>query len=367
MIESEEIFNDLFSPLNIEDKLILKNRFVMAPMTRNFTRDGIPNEKLIQYYTMRAKNDVSLIIIGPIAVDDIATITSKSMFDLSTKEKVEGWKKVVDTIHHNGAKVFAQIWHVGNERDASQSPNPTIRNVVPSIADISNYASHSEIKRVIRAFANTSKIVKDIGCDGVEIHGAHGYLIDQFLWEKTNLRKDEYGGGIINRTRLASEIIQAIRNEVGENFPISFRISQWKIQDFNAKIAKSPEELYIILNELKIAGVDIFHCSTRYFWKSEFEGFEKSFSGWVKSLSERVTIAVGSIGLDNDFTNNLLNGEDSKVSSLERLFSKFKDNEFDLTAYGRLFIANPDLVQKFKERHLNLLQPFNAKMLKELN
>lgn len=137
--------------------------------------------------------------------------------------------------------------------------------------------------------------------DGVELHGAHGYLLDQFLWAGTNRRTDAYGGDPVARTKFAAEIVAAVRETVSPDFPVIFRYSQWKQEAYDARLAQTPEELDAILTPLAAAGVDAFHASTRRYWLPEFEGSDLNLAGWTKKLTGRPTITVGSVGLDGDF------------------------------------------------------------------
>src|SRR5690606_31751349 len=137
---------------------------------------------------------------------------------------------------------------------------------------------------VVAAFAQAAADARALGFDAVEVHGAHGYLIDQFFWEGTNRRDDAYGGSIANRTRFAAEIIAAIRARVGADLPIILRFSQWKLQDYHARLVNSPTELEQFLTPLAEAGVDLFHCSTRRFWEPEFAGSDLTLAGWTRKL-----------------------------------------------------------------------------------
>lgn len=359
-------FQEFFLPLKISPKLTLKNRFVMAPMTRNLTPDAIPDEKLIEYFASRARGGVGLIITEPIAIAHPSANKDGFSPDFATEGKIKGWKSVVRAVHVENTQIFAQIWHMGWDRDAMKAPNPKVRSVSPSKEGEYNYATSEEIQEIIDAFGETAKIAKDIGFDGVEIHGAHGYLIDEFLWDKTNYRTDDFGGNIENRVRFAKKIVESVRKFVGKDFPISFRISQWKVQDFSAKLAKNPEELKQIVTPLSNAGVDIFHCSTRRFWENEFEGSTLNLAGWVKKLTGKTTITVGSVGLTSVFTESLLSGKGAEITSLSELEKRFRNNEFDLVALGRSLIANADWVNKIHDNNLRDLQPFEAEMLKYL-
>ena len=225
----------------------------------------------------------------------------------------------------------------------------------------------TDIDEVVQAFAKAALDAKRIGFDGVEIHGAHGYLIDQFLYSGTNKRKDSYGGSIENRCRFAKEIIVAIRKAVGKDFPILFRLSQWKINEYSARIAENPEDLKIIIDILAGSGVDIFHCSSRRYWLGEFENSDLNLAAWVKKISGKPTIAVGSVGLEKDF----LTTRDSELGvslseSLTKLEKPIKEGQYDLVAVGRGLIANPDWTEIVKSGDLSKLKGFSKKMLNEL-
>jgi 2,4-dienoyl-CoA reductase-like NADH-dependent reductase (Old Yellow Enzyme family) len=132
----------------------------------------------------------------------------------------------------------------------------------------------------------------------VELHGAHGYLIDQFFWDGTNQRTDRYGGAtLVQRSQFAAEILRAVRAAVGADYPVIIRLSQWKSQDFTVQLAKTPQEMEAWLRPLADAGADLFHCSQRRFWEPEFEGCDLNFAGWAKKLIGKPTITVGSVGL----------------------------------------------------------------------
>jgi 2,4-dienoyl-CoA reductase-like NADH-dependent reductase (Old Yellow Enzyme family) len=139
-------------------------------------------------------------------------------------------QQVVDAVHEAGGAIFPQLWHVGAVRKQGTKPN-------------GKAMSKEDIDDVIQAFADGAQDAKVLGFDGVEIHGAHGYLLDQFLWEGTNQRDDEYGGSLENRLRFVVEIVKAVRGRMGPDFPVMLRFSQWKQQDYEAKLVNSPEEL----------------------------------------------------------------------------------------------------------------------------
>ena len=229
--------------------------------------------------------------------------------------------------------------------------------------------SHRDIEDVIRAFAEAGRNARLLGFDGLEIHGAHGYLIDQFFWAGTNLRDDEYGGSLENRTRFAADIVRAVRSEVGEDFAIVLRFSQWKQQDYSARLAQSPEELERFLTPLVDAGVDIFHCSTRRFWVPEFEDSPLNLAGWTRKLTGKPTMSVGSVGLDDDFIGDagMGMGGDANIRGIEDLLARMAADEFDLIAIGRALLQDPLWLKKVGEGRLDELRPFTKAALATLS
>ena len=224
-----------------------------------------------------------------------------------------------------------------------------------------------DIKDVINAFAQAAKDAQRIGMDGVEIHGAHGYLVDQFFWEGSNQRTDEYGGSLANRSRFAIELIQATRAAVGPDFPIIFRFSQWKQQDYSARLVQTPEALGEFLKPLSDAGVDIFHCSTRRFWEPEFEGSDLNLAGWTRQLTGKPTITVGSVGLDGEFLQFMVNTDKvAQPASLEKLLERLNNDEFDLVAVGRALLVDPDWAVKVREGREGDILPFSREALMSL-
>jgi 2,4-dienoyl-CoA reductase-like NADH-dependent reductase (Old Yellow Enzyme family) len=204
-----------------------------------------------------------------------------------------------------------------------------------------------------------------MGFDGVELHGAHGYLIDQFLWERTNRRTDAYGGTPARRARFAAEVIAEIRRRTRPDFPIAIRISQWKMSDYAARMVTTPKELEAMLGPIVDAGVDLIHCSQRRFWEPEFEGADLNLAGWVRKLSGRPTMTVGSVSLDNELLSSMA-GENARVTGVGRLVRMFERGDFDLVAVGRALIANPDWVRKVQTGDWQSLQPYTQGSLASL-
>jgi len=361
----------LFHPFESE-KLSLKNRIVMAPMTRSFSPGNVPNDLNVEYYRKRAAGGVGLIVTEGTCVGHKAANGYPNVPYIATDEQLAGWKKVVAAVHAEGGKIAPQLWHVGSMRKPGVEPDPDVPGYGPSGLSMPgkkrcHEMTEEDIQDVIKAFADSARLSKEAGFDAVEVHGAHGYLLDQFFWEGLNERTDDWGGSLVKRTRFAAEIIRAIRTEVGEDYPIILRWSQWKQQDYSARLCDTPEELAEFLQPLVDAGVDIFHCSTRRFWEPEFEGSELNLAGWVKKLTGKPTITVGSVGLDAAFTEEGHQGFlEAKPASLENLTSRMEQDEFDLVAVGRALIANPDWANKVKAEAHGDLAAYTKDMLMKL-
>ena len=360
----------LFTPFSSRN-LTLPNRVVMAPMTRSFSPGGVPGADVAAYYRRRAENGVGLIVTEGTLINHPAATNDPRVPRFHGEDALAGWAAVVAQVHAAGGKIMPQLWHIGAVRKTDDLPNPGMPPISPSGLfkpgkKVGEPMGESEIADVIAAFAQAAADARRLGFDGIELHGAHGYLIDQFFWEGTNQRSDKYGGDIVRRTRFAVEIVEACRRAVGDDFPIMLRISQWKQQDYSARLARTPEELSQFLAPLVAAGVDIFHCSTRRFWEPEFEGSSLNLAGWVKRLSNRPTITVGSVGLDNDMF-SAFRGEGSGVASIDRLIDMLKRDEFDLVAVGRALLVDPAWAAKVREGRMDQLLPFTSEALKTLS
>jgi 2,4-dienoyl-CoA reductase-like NADH-dependent reductase (Old Yellow Enzyme family) len=345
--------------------LHLRNRFVMSPMTRNFSPGGVPGDDVAAYYTRRAMAKVGLIITEGVAVDHPASVGHGTMGEHSIPvmhgaAALAGWRKVVNSVHAAGGAIAAQLWHMGPIRLNGTPPNPEARSMRPSgvwgpldkamlppayleqVREATAPMSDGEIADVIAGFARSAVNARDAGFDAVDLHGAHGYLIDAFFWSATNQRSDKWGR---DRTLFATELVKAIRAAVGPDFPILFRLSQWKLQDYEARLADTPDELAAIVGALADAGVDIFDVSTRIFSTPAFEGSDTGQAGWVRKLSGKPVMTVGGIGFDQELARSFAEPTQS-INNLDEVMRRFERDEFDLVAVGRALLMDPAWVLK---------------------
>lgn len=362
----------LFEPFEY-GSLRLKNRIAMSPMTRWKSPDQVPGADVAAYYRRRAENEVGLIITEGTTVDHPVSSYSVRVPAFHGKA-LEGWRRVLDAVHEAGSCIMPQLWHVGIMRDprTDDYPNRDLPSASPSGVfkpggkRVFEPLPRSEIVAVYDSFVRAAVSARELGFDAIEIHGAHGYLIDQFLWSALNLRDDEYGGDAIQRTQFAVELVQRIRAAVGPDFPIVLRISQWKQQDYSARLAHTPEELKAIFQPIADAGVDIFHISQRRYWDEEFPGSAMNGAGWIKQLTGKPTITVGSVGLAGPMSVTDLGGTTDVSTDLSPLARRVASGEFDIVAVGRALLTDPAWARKVKEGRLDELLPFNKEALSKL-
>ncbi|MFE6198185.1 NADH:flavin oxidoreductase [Streptomyces sp. NPDC057838] len=352
--------------------LTVPNRIVMAPMTRMFSPGGVPGEDVVSYYARRAAAGVGLIVTEGTYVGHESAGQSDRVPRFHGEEQLAGWAKVAEAVHAAGGTIVPQLWHIGMVRKQGEPPVADAPAVGPSGLRIGEdeptgkAMTQADIDAVIGAFAEAAAAAERIGFDGVELHGAHGYLLDQFLWEGTNRRTDAYGGDRVARTRFAAEIVAAVRESVSPGFPVIFRYSQWKQDVYGARLAETPEELESILTPLAAAGVDAFHASTRRYWLPEFDDSDLNLAGWTKKLTGKPAITVGSVGLNGDFV-KAFQGQGAELGDLDNLLDRFERDEFDLVAVGRALLQDPRWAEKVLAGRLDELAPYDAASLKTLS
>jgi 2,4-dienoyl-CoA reductase-like NADH-dependent reductase (Old Yellow Enzyme family) len=361
----------LFEPLTIRGAT-LRNRIVMSPMTRSFSPRGVPGENVADYYRRRAAGETGLIITEGVGIDHASALGEAGLGEadipiMHGADALAGWRRVVDAVHAEGGMIFPQLWHMGVMKEQGTGPHPDAPPMRPSglwgpsdrltsvdpdymqrVLAPTQPMSESEIADVIAAYGRCAANARAAGFDGVAIHAAHGYLIDTFLWHETNVRNDRWGGDLRRRTQFAVEVVREIRVAVGEEMPIVFRFSQWKQQDFKAKIAQTPQELEQILGPIADAGVDVFDGSIRYFARAEFEGSPLNLAGWAKKVTGRLSMTVGGVGLSKGMFDSKKDGRAEASDNIRLLMERFNRGDFDLVGVGRSLLGDPHWARKLR-------------------
>lgn len=348
----------LLAPLTLRG-VMLKTRIVMAPMTREHSSGGVPGADVAAYYRRRAEGNVALIITEGVALDDPAAVDMPGVPAMYGAVALAGWKAVVDGVHAAGGLIFPQLWHQGALRDAAGSPHPNVAPRRPSgvlgplgkvslddaklarLAPDTAALTESEIGDIIASYARAAKAAADLGFDGIAIHGGHGYLPDNFLWHGTNLRQDRWGGSPERRAEFPAALVRAISESIGQDLPILFRFSQFKMQDYNARLAETPDELGRLLAPIADAGVDIFDGSQRLFDTPAFPDSPLNLGAWAKKLTGKLGMTGGGVGLDKGKRDHHIDSGSGSADNLGRLAARFQRGEFDLVGVGRSLLNDP--------------------------
>lgn len=378
----------LFTPITI-GSMTLANRFVMAPMGRSSAPDGVLSPAYAPYYRRRAEGGTAL-IIGEATAIDHPTAQHMTTSSIIHGAGAEAWRKVASEVHAAGGRFMPQLWHAALMRSPWPADDPRLEMAnrdhksmspsglyMPGLIDpeltppepvqVEEPMTLEEIDQCIDAYGRAAATAMAIGSDGINIHGAHGYLIDEFLWPRLNRRTDGYGGTLAGRVRFAVEVVRACRAATAPDFPIFFRMSQWKQQDYRARLAETPDDLGQIVGPLAEAGVDLFDCSTRRFWEPAFAGSDLSLAGWVRKLSGKPTMMVGSLGIAREVLEKDAMAALRRVAAgggaeaaervpeigpelhmLDDAVRRLEAGECDLLGVGRMLITNPDLANRVR-------------------
>ncbi|WP_438970985.1 alkene reductase [Methylophaga sp.] len=347
MNESSKQSFDLISPLQI-GALTLKNRFIMAPLTRNRAGEGlVPTDMMVEYYRQRAS--AGLIITEATLVTEEG-IGYPNIPGIYSQEQIEGWKKVTEAVHESGGKIFMQIWHCGRVGHSSMIPNsqlPLAPSAIKPAGDVMTYEgmkpyetpkemSTNDITKVIEQFRQGAYNALSAGFDGIEVHGANGYLLDQFLRDGSNKRTDAYGGSLENRARLLLQVIDEVCKIWGPD-RVGVRLSP--LQPFNDISDSHPAETFsYVVKQLNKYGLAYLH------------------------ITEMGTDSPGAAGPEFDISSLRPLWGGTYISnfnySLETANKAIQNGEVDAIAFGKLFIANPDLPVRFiKQAPLNEPEP----------
>jgi N-ethylmaleimide reductase len=328
----------LFDPIRIGE-LNLSNRIVMAPLTRNRAAPGqVPSELAVEYYRQRASAGLIITEASQVSPEGQGYIDTPGIY---SAEQIKGWRRVVDAVHAEGGRIVVQLWHVGRISHVSLQPNgqvpvsSTARRAETKTFTRDGFVPVSspralrtdEIPAVVASYRDAARSAMDAGFDGVEVHGANGYLIEQFLRDSINDRSDEYGGPIANRARLLLEVMQAVAGAIGGG-RTGLRLSPVTPAN-DAAPDSDPQALFehvvAQLAPLRLAFVEVVEGQTagaRDFAPFDYAALRRRFAGaWI------------------------VNNGYQRQMALEAVAS----GAADLVSFGRPFIGNPDLVRRLRE------------------
>jgi 2,4-dienoyl-CoA reductase-like NADH-dependent reductase (Old Yellow Enzyme family) len=348
---------NLFSNQKIGNKN-LKNRLAVSPMTRvSANYDGTAGILMKDYYQSFAQGGFGLIISEGIYTDKLYSQGYKYQPGLTDDAQVKSWKSITDEVHKSDSVIIAQLMHAGalaqynkySEHSAAPSAVKPLGKQMTFFYGEGEYSipkamNKADIDNAIAGFVSAAKLAKRAGFDGVEIHGANGYLLDQFITVYTNERTDEYGGELANRLRIYKEIITSVRKAVGQDFIIGIRFSQSKVNDFDYKWPGKDVDAQYTFQSASKCGVDYIHTTEHRAKEPAFEG-GLSLTQLAKKHAAITVIANGGINNENDA--NLL----------------IDSNQTDLIALGKTALANqnwPDIVkskQRLNEFSFDMFNP----------
>ena len=338
----------LLEPVKI-GTMPLRNRIVMPPMeTIHNNADGSVSQDTIDYYAERAKGGVGLIIVQNTCVDSIASRSAIGQLRADSDHMIAGLSKLAEAIKVNGAVAVLQLGHGG--RETNPECNPGVQNVAPSpipsdaVGVMPKELTIEEIEAIQNAWANAARRAKDAGFDGVEIHGAHGYLICQFISPKTNLRKDKYGGPLANRAKFVLEVIEKVRAMVGDDLIVGFRMSGDEYVSGGLTLDEAAKYAKMVADTGKI---DYIHVSA-----ATYESFPHMVApiyyerGHLVHLAEGVKKLVKNVPIITVGSHNIQTGEKA-----------LQEGKADLVAIGRGLIAEPELPNKLAAGKIEDIRP----------
>lgn len=330
---------DLFSPVQL-GSIAMANRIVMAPLTRSrMGDDGVPNALHAKYYAQRASAGLLISEATNISPQGRGYALTPGIW---SKEQIQGWQKVTSAVHAEGGKIVCQLWHVGRFSHVDLQPNgqapvapsaikaegETYTNDGPVEVSMPRALETSEIADIIAQYRHAAECAKQAGFDGVEVHSANCYLLEQFIRDSTNHRTDEYGGSIKNRTKLTLEVVQAVL-EVWEHDKVGIRLSPVTPNAGNTPNDSDVMQTYSYL----IQQLNQYNLAYLHFVEGE--------TGGSRSTPENV---------DLDKLRSLFNGPyiGNNGYDLDLAIERRQAGKIDAVAFGRLFIANPDLVTRLR-------------------
>ena len=366
---SDPALAPLFAPLELRG-VTLRNRFAMPAMQIGFTENCGPSERMIAYLRARAEGGAGLVFSESCAPDHPSGYWQASFCVLNEQPR-PGWERVAQAVKGAGAAFVMQLWHPGAQRVPlegfahADAPTLSPSGLVQAERGNGRAMSAAELDDIADAYIRAAEAAKALGADGVELHAAHGYLLDQFLWPETNRRGDGYGGDLLeDRARYPLELARAIRAACGPDFLLSLRFSQFKEVDYGAKVFATPDELERFGRLAREAGIDMLNVSARRFTRPEWPDLDPDLgiAGWTRKLSGLPVMATGSVGLSRDMFADLFENQDPALqiaADLAELARRMQAGEFDIVGIGRMHIANPDFVARVMAGDLDRLRLYS--------
>jgi len=344
--------DNLFQSFSLNDSITLDNRIVMAPLTRCMAdEDLVPTKAMADYYAKRAESGLIISEATIIRPDGQGYPNTPGIF---SQQQIVGWRKVTDAVHDNGGKIFAQLWHTGRVAhphffsggDVLAPSAQRVEGSVPRMRDLTYVvpkpASHEEIIQLVADYAQAAQNAIEAGFDGIEIHGANGYLIDQFLHHDSNKRTDEYGETPMNMTRFPLAVVDAVANKIGWH-KTALRLSPGAYFNMEGD-ARDGDVFKYLLAQLEQRNLAYLHMGL-FDDAMEFDYLGGGATDFVRQHYSKTLMGVG--------------GYTAETGS-----NAISNNRFDLLAIGRPFIANPDYMAKLKSG--NELTQYSDEMLAQL-
>ncbi|WP_373046217.1 NADH:flavin oxidoreductase [Vulgatibacter sp.] len=348
----------LFEPGRL-GRLRLPNRLVVAPMTRvSATAEGLATEQMAAYYAGFAAGGFGLVITEGCYTDRAHAQGYLHQPGLTDAPQAAAWRRVVERVHGAGGRIVLQLMHAGalsqgnRFRDESIGPS-AMRPKGQQLAfyrgsgpfPLPRAATLAEIESIIEGFAATAALAREVGFDGVEVHGANGYLLDQFLTETTNRREDGYGGPVESRVRLIAETTAAVRARVGQDFLVGVRVSQGKVNDFEHRWAGAEADAAVVFRAVAEAGADYVHTTEFRAWQPAF-GSGPSLAALAGRHAGLPVVANGSLD------------EEGRAAAL------LEEGGADFVALGRAALAAPDWPDRLRRGLAP--RPFDPQMLRPI-
>ncbi|WP_253393981.1 tRNA-dihydrouridine synthase [Methylorubrum extorquens] len=345
--------NGLFTATDITG-LMLRNRLAVAPMTRvSASEDGTATETMARYYERFARGGFGLLVTEGIYTDQAFAQGYLRQPGITNEAQSEAWRPVVDAAHRHGARIFAQLMHAGAISQGNRFLDTTVgpSAVQPKGHQMEFYygkgaypmpaaMTEEQIADAIEGFATSAARAVAAGFDGIEIHGANGYLIDQFLTDYANRRDDRWGGDMRRRTMLVRAVFDAVRATVPAGVPVGVRISQGKVNDFGHKWAGREQDAEAIFGTLAEAGASYLHVTEHKVWEPAFEGGRDSLVALACRYAPHVTL--------------IANGGVQDVARAQEVMAAGAD----IVALGKAALANPDFPNRVRaERAVTVFDP----------